>query len=337
MRILPASTYGRVSSQRLRGLALVLALSLGAAGTGTTGCAPAIRRTPGQAPPTPAQIAALWLAPDDISRRDVFHGPGGKSLVPTPGERYKVTEVDTTGASPGYDVVDSRGRKWKVKLGEEVQPEIVASRLIWAIGFHQPPMYYVDAIQLDGGKPEHQGQPARLRAEFGYDKEGDWSWHENPYVGTRQLNGLLVANLILNNWDIKPSQNRIYEMDDRRQRPRRRYVVQDLGASLGMTAWPTGTKNNIANFELQRLIKNATADGLEFDYAARHTELLEGITAADVVWTCRLLDQLTDTQWDDMFRVANYDPDLRRRFILKLKSKVQEGLALAARDGAPRR
>jgi hypothetical protein len=65
--------------------------------------------------------------------------------------------------------------------------------------------------------------------------------------------------------------------------------------------------------------------------------LLEGITAADVVWTCRLLDQLTDTQWDDMFRAANYDPDLRRRFILKLKSKVQEGLALAARDGAPRR
>ena len=62
--------------------------------------------------------------------------------------------------------------------------------------------------------------PGPLGAAPGYDKDGDWSWHENPYVGTRQLNGLLVANLILNNWDIKPTQNRIYEMDDRRQRPR---------------------------------------------------------------------------------------------------------------------
>lgn len=329
--------YGSVWRRKSGAALVAVALALGVALAGPSGCAPAIRRTTGDGPAAPQQVAQLWMAPGSIARRDVLHGPGGRALAPRADERFTVTEVDTTGASPGYDVVDSRGRKWKVKLGEEVQPEIVASRLLWAIGFHQPPMYYVPAVRLDGGKPEHQGKPARLRAEFGYDRDGDWSWHENPYVGTRQLNGLLVANLILNNWDIKPTQNRIYEMDDRRQRPRRRYVVQDLGASLGMTAWPTGTKNNIANFELQRLIRNVSADGVEFDYAARHTELLKGITAADVIWTCRLLDQLTDAQWNDMFRAADYDPELRRRFILKLKSKVQEGLALAARDGAPRR
>lgn len=312
--------------------ALVLALAL----IGAAACAPAIRRT-GDAPLQPQQLAELWVAPDDITRRDLFHGPGGRAHVPNPDERFEVTDVDTTGASPGYDVKDSKGRKWKVKLGEEVQPEIVASRLLWAIGFHQPPMYYVAKLELDGGKPEHQGQSARLRAEFGYDKEGDWSWHENPFVDSRPLNGMLVANLLLNNWDIKPSQNRIYEMDDPKQRPRKRYVVQDLGASLGMTAWPTGTKNNIENFEVQRLIRNVTTDGVEFDYAARHQELLKRLTPEDVVWTCRLLNQLTDQQWNDMFRAANYEPELARRFITKLKQKMNEGLALAGTDGAARR
>jgi hypothetical protein len=311
--------------------ALVLVLALAAAA-----CAPAIRRT-GDGLLPPQQLAELWVAPDDITRRDLFHGPGGKADMPNPDERYEVTDVDATGASPGYDVVDAKGRKWKAKLGEEVQPEIVASRLLWAIGFHQPPMYYVAELKLDGGKPEHQGQPARLRAEFGYDKEDDWSWHENPFVGSRPLNGMLVANLLLNNWDIKPSQNRIYEMDDPRQRPRRRYVVQDLGASLGMTAWPTGTKNNIANFEVQRFIRNVTGDRVEFDYAARHQELLKSLTSEDVVWTCRLLDQLTDDQWNDMFRAANYEPELARRFIIKLKQKMNEGLALGDQDGASRR
>jgi hypothetical protein len=52
-----------------------------------------------------------------------------------------------------------------------------------------------------------------------------------------------VANLVLNNWDFGPDQNRIYEMkkdakDAEPGEPRIRYVVQDVGASLGKTRWP---------------------------------------------------------------------------------------------------
>lgn len=278
------------------------------------------------------QMAELWVDPGDVAARDLFNGPGGKDWVPDPKATYKVTAVDVTGYSAGYDVVDSQGREWKVKLGNEVQPEIVSSRLLWAIGFHQPPTYYVASLNLEGGKPEDQGRSARLRVEEGYKTEGIWSWHENPYVGTQPFKGLLVANLIVNNWDLKPSNNRVYLFEN--GAPRRRFVVQDLGASLGKTRWPVGNRNNAADFESQTLIDRVQGGVINFDYHARHGELFKDITPADVVWVCRLMARLTDDQWNAAFRAANYSESLSKRFIAKLKSKIEEGLALEKRASA---
>jgi hypothetical protein len=300
-----------------------------------TACAPAMTRTT-ERPPTSREMAELWVAPASLSAQDLFYGAGGRSTVPAPTTKFKVLKFDGIGNSVGYEIEDARGREWKAKMGEEVQPEIVASRLLWAIGFHQPPMHYIANFHVDGGRAEDSGQPARLRDEEGYQTESDWSWHENPFVGTRQLKGLLVANLLLNNWDLKPSQNRIYvvKAGNRTRGPARRYVVQDLGAALGKTGWPTGNRNDIEGFENQNLIKRVADGKVEFDYDARHTELFRDITPADVVWACRLFAQLTDRQWQDAFRAANYRPELSTRFIAKLKSKVQEGLALDTRASA---
>ena len=296
-------------------------------------CAPAMQSTAGR-PLTAEQLAELWVEPVDLAARDLFNGPGGQEAVPDPKAAYKVTAVDTTGYSAGYDVEDAQGREWKVKIGDEVQPEIVASRILWAIGFHQPPTYYVGSLNLDGGEAAHKGRAARIRAEEGYKTESDWSWQQNPYVGTQPFRGLLVANLILNNWDLKASNNRVYLMGEGARPPTRRFVVQDLGAALGRTRWPTGNRNNIDAFEGQALIERVERGVVDFDYHGRHQELFKDITPADVVWTCRLLAQLTDKQWNDGFRAANYSESLRRRFIAKLKAKIQEGLALGARASA---
>jgi hypothetical protein len=290
-------------------------------------CAPQMK--PVERPPAPREMVQLWSAPGRA--RDLLAGPGNRAARPVDTVPFRVLKFDGAGNSVGYDVVDARGREWKAKLGEEVQPEIVASRLLWGIGFHQPPMYHVPNLQLEGGRSEDSGQQARVRAEFGYKTESDWSWHENPFVGTRQMKGLLVANLILNNWDLKATQNRIYVMKERDGGPMRRFVVQDLGAALGKTGWPTGNRNDVEGFEQQNLIKRVTNGIVEFDYDARHTELFKDITPADVVWACRQFARLTDTQWRDAFRAANYSPERSARFIAKLKSKVQEGLALDAR------
>ena len=160
--------------------------------------------------------------------------------------------------------------------------------------------------------------------------DGEWAWAANPFVGSVPYRGLVVANLLLNNWDFKTSNNRIYVGRDGR-----RYVVQDLGASLGRTKFfPHGTRNDPEGFDDQGFVTGVEADGtVRFDYHGRHRELIRDIRVDDVLWTCRLFAQLSDRQWDDAFRAAAYDAGVRQRYIAKIKQKVASALALAGRQG----
>src|SRR5947209_10083141 len=71
--------------------------------------------------------AVLWLVPGDISSHNLYYGPGGKEDMPQ--LPLKFLEEDTVGVSPKFDVRDQAGQKWKAKLGDEAQPETVATRL----------------------------------------------------------------------------------------------------------------------------------------------------------------------------------------------------------------
>src|SRR5262245_49343516 len=96
-------------------------------------------------PPTSASrpsLDELWQEPNDLSSRNLFYGIGGPELAPKPEARFEFTKEDATGASPGYSARSEDGTKWDIKMGAEVQPEVVVSRLLWAIGYHQPPTYY---------------------------------------------------------------------------------------------------------------------------------------------------------------------------------------------------
>jgi hypothetical protein len=278
-----------------------------------------------------ASIDELWKDPGNIAARDLRWGRGGKALAPAPNAEFEFKGSDTTGYSGGYDVVDARGRKWDVKIGDEGQPEVMASRLLWAIGYHQPVVYFVSEWQMKNG-PVSRPNSGRFRLASDHDADGEWSWTDNVFIGTRQFKGLIVANLIINNWDLKPSQNRIYTEV---RNPSRWFVVQDLGASFGKTAWPVGNRNNIDDFESQQLVLGVDNGRVQFDYHARHRELLEDITPADVVWVCRLLNRITDKQWTDLFVGAAVAPEIGLRYTRKIKAKIQEGLALQS-QGATR-
>ena len=278
-----------------------------------------------------AAIDELWRDPGNVAAKDLRWGRGGKGAAPSADVEYEFKASDTTGYSPGYDVVDPGGRKWDVKTGDEGQTEVMASRLLWAVGYHQPVVYFVPQWKLKNG-PVSRPNSGRFRLSSDHDTDGEWSWTDNPFLGTRQLKGLIVANLILNNWDLKPSQNRLYTEV---RNPTRWFVVQDIGASFGKTAWPVGNRNNIDDFESQRLVLGVENGRVQFDYHARHKDLLSDITPADVVWICRLFARITDRQWADLFAGAAIADDVGLRYTRKIKAKVQEGLALQS-QGATR-
>jgi hypothetical protein len=277
-------------------------------------------------------IDALWVDPTDLASRDLFYGPGGRDLVPPSDVSYRFESMETSGHSDGYEVRDPDDRKWKVKVGDEVSSEIAASRILWAIGYHQPVLHYVARWKLTGG-PKATAEPGRFRLESDHAKDGKWSWEDNPFVDSQPFRGLLVVNLLLNNWDLEPDNNRIYRPQRAQGAAARLYVVQDLGASFAKTKRPVGGRNDIDGFESQGFVKGLAAGRVEFDYHGPHQSLFANLTPRDVVWACRLVARLSDRQLTDAFRAAGYGEDVQRRYVRKIREKVDEGLALAPGAG----
>jgi hypothetical protein len=303
-------------------------------------CAPRSAPRATASDPSAVDIAQLWIDPVDLESRDLYHGPGGAALAPDPAARFALVARDTQGYSPGYDVRDIRGVQWSVKVGIEAQPEVAVSRALWAIGYHQPPTYLLTDWTIDGVKAP--AGAARFRRDSEDQKVVDeWSWYENPFVGTRAFKGLVVANVLFNNWDWKTSNNKIYSVGDGDGATARRYVVRDLGASLGKTSFPSflrltpfrlsqGSRNDIEDFEQQGFIKGRDGQRVTLDYGGTNTPLLDALTVSDVAWTCALLARISDRQWHDAFRAAGYTSDYHTRYTAKVKAKISEGLALAA-------
>jgi hypothetical protein len=312
-------------TRRVLLLALILHVAVGA-------CATRARPTVVGAP-TPSQMSELWVEPVDIERRDLFHGPGGARAAPRPAARYELLERDVDGYSKGYDVIDDAGNRWSVKLGPEAQTEVAVSRLVWAVGYHQPPVYYLPRWELvDAGRTTSQGA-GRFRLERPTEEKLEpWAWHENPFVNSRPFSGLFVLMVLVNNWDLKTSQNRIYSISGEDEGPRRRYVVRDLGASLGSTRWFfPGSRNDVKGFEQEPFIRSV-GDTVAFHYrgAWREPHLKRNISPEDVRWTCELLSRLSPQQWQDAFRAGGYEPAVANRFIERLQQKIAEGLKLTA-------
>jgi hypothetical protein len=274
----------------------------------------------------PTAISELWVDPGNVDQLDAFDGAGGSDGAPPADGVYEVTDVDVTGYSRGYTAVDAQGRIWDLKVGAEAQTEVVASRVLWLVGYHQPVIYFVPNWRRKGQESRQQPS-ARFRLQSDHQSVDEWAWTGNPFAGTRELKGLVVVNLLLNNWDFKTSNNRIYTLDPPRRGASRWFVVQDLGASLGATAWPIGTRNDVAAFESQRFVSAANGE-LEFDYRGRHREVMKDVTREDVLWACRLLDRISDQQWVDIFRAAAYPEAISARYRAHIETKIAEGLAL---------
>jgi hypothetical protein len=297
----------------------------------TAACHPSIKSTlPG--PPTAAQLAQLWVEPGN---RDLFWGVGGKALAPDPAAAYTVIELKRTGFSRGYTVKGPDDREWSVKFPPEAPTEVVASRIVWAVGYHQPPVYYMTKWMARKASSPNPQLPARfrekdpvLRDRLQLVDQGSWSYYRNPFVGTRELRGLLVLHAMLGNSDLKDDNNARYELKEAIEGATVWYVARDLGQTFGRTGVLDAPRGDVEVFEKTPFIKGVVNGRVKFDWRGRHGALLDDITPADVRWICNRLAKLTDRQWHDAFRAGGYPKEEADRFIRRLKQKIAEGRAL---------
>jgi hypothetical protein len=277
---------------------------------------------------THVPVEALWQQPSDLGQLDLFAGPEDVA-APSANDTFEFQSVKTSGFSPGYDVTDAAGQEWSVKLGPEAQTEVVASRLLWALGYHQPSVYYVPHWTLKGGPMPGPQAGARFRPKGGDLKtDGVWSWQRNPFVGTQPYRGLIVLMLLLNSTDLRNDNNIVYKFQTADDQKVRLFAVKDLGATFGETGIYRPQRNYVDGYEHEPFLVQDANGRVKFGYRGLHRELLKQVTAEDVRWVCGLLDRLSPSQRRDAFRAGGYSPDVTERYLAALDARVYSGLAL---------
>jgi hypothetical protein len=300
-----------------------------------TSCAAQVRPTT-TLPANPAR-ASFWEDPVDLATRDLYYGPWGADHAPDPNAVYTFIRPKQGGTNPGVIVRDPGGREWHVKQpamtgrGAEGPVEVVLSRVLSAVGYHQPPVYFLPSFTMTDGSVRRREVGGRFRlADERLEARGTWSWQQNPFVGTRPYQGLLAILMLFNSTDLKNANNTVYEFRPTDGRPERWYVVRDLGAALGVTGRIEPKRNDPVLFARSTFIKGISSGLVRFDYHGRHQELVrQRITPADVGWATDLLSRLTERQWADAFRAAGYPDDVAAHFIATIRARIAEGQQVA--------
>jgi hypothetical protein len=275
-----------------------------------------VSKTPGK--------AVIWK-PVKISQRDLYWGAGGRAMFPN---LKKVTLIrkETGGNNLKYRIKDASGRIWVAKIADESQPETAAVRLLWAVGYHTEINYLVPKLTIPG---KGTFKNARLEARPAHiDRQDRWSWTDNPFVGTNELQGLKIMMALINNWDLKDGNNIIFQTGGEHQ-----YVISDLGSSFGKFAplsLPIFNRfgrsvNNPEHYVKSEFVKGIEEDGdLDLAYKGNAKQLFDDITPEQGSWIAGLLKQLSDKQIRDAFRAANYSPAEVRMLTQAVKNKIRE-------------
>jgi len=250
----------------------------------------------------------LWQRPDNISSRDLFLGPGGEVMRPDV-SRITFIKEEKGGYSKKYRVRDGAGREWVAKIGKEAQSETSAIRLLWGLGYYTEVNYLVPRVTIPG-----KGTFTNVRFEARPDQwqRGDeWKWKSNPFNRTPELQGLKIMMALINNWDLKDSNNVIIKS---RGSNKLYYVISDLGATFGHASttpifWRiTRSRNNPANYAKSNFFEKVKGDRVVLHFGGKNRGLMKDLTVQDAQWIASLLSQLSDNQIRDAFRAANYSP-----------------------------
>lgn len=279
----------------------------------------------------------MWVEPLDIETRDLFYGIGGKKGEPDPTAKYVFIERNTSGNSEKIVVEDSRDRRWTIKFGPEARPETTASRIVWAVGYHVDQDYFVKRAHIEGRGGFDVWDVRFERDNDGFKKVGRWSWQSNPFVGTRDFDGLKTLMALFNNFDLKTLNTKIVRPSKKTssQETMLIYYVNDLGATLGSTgAWytdapilgeiPTGTKGNSKDYARSKFIDKVSDGKVTFHSARRRAKrAMSGVAIENALWMGNLLARLSDNQLSDAFRAGGFDEKETATYVRTIRDRIR--------------
>jgi hypothetical protein len=278
----------------------------------------------------PRGTPVLWRGHTDVSALDLFHGPGGEEMKPDL-SRLTFIKEEKGGHSKKYRVRDAKGRVWVAKIGKESQPETAATRLVWAAGYVTEITYLAPRATIEGkGTFENVRFEARPEHVKRFD---EWRWEANPFSATRELQGLKILMALIENWDLKDSNNRVLAVSGAGG-TELHHVVSDLGATFGKTGGQNspmallrnvkGSRNEPEDYAGDKFIESVEGGRVRFDFSGKNNQLMSDITVEDARWLGGLLSPLSDKQIEDAFRAANYTDAEVRLLSAEVRQRIGE-------------
>ena len=301
----------------------------------------------------------IWREPSAADALDLRYGPGGRGGAPAP--PYRFIEEHLSGSQPCAAVRDARGRLWRVKWGHEAKPESFAVRVAWACGYFAEVTHYIPSGVIEGASnlsrarecidAEGRFQDARFELEdrsvrMLFD-EHSWAWNDNPFIGTPQLSGLKIVNMLLSNWDTKDrrdvargSNTAIFEVRSGLAREAR-YLITDWGGAMGR--WGSNIVSrgrwDAEGFAAQtpQFVTGVRDGWVNFGYQGQRThEIARDISVDDVAWFYTYASRLTEPVLREALFACGATHDEANLFARALVDRIRQlGEACGARKREP--
>jgi hypothetical protein len=275
-----------------------------------------------------------------------FDAPGSQMGGKTPKFSCKITRVESTDGTVQTFTPEMDEEPVKVKFGvddNEVYAEVVATRLMWALGYPADAWFPVrvecqncpeNVISGSGSKATRTFDPATIVRKYsghklyedGHPEQG-WSWKELDSANARptyERDGLKLLAAFMKHSDNKPPQQRLsckkVQVDPSTNPSTTTcegavMLVQDVGATFGGGGWFTSNgsaKMNLDVWSGNRLWKEAGIEGAPKQCQAT---LKKSLTAHDGLsdpiiseegrrFDAGLMCQLSDHQIEELFRAS---------------------------------
>jgi hypothetical protein len=302
------------------------------------------------------QKAQIW-APTKVSEMDLRAGPQGPgSFAPNEAVGCDYVEKTLPGTTQKFDCAISKGDIVKVRYGDEngkVEGAVLASRLLWALGFGADRLYPV-RVTCRGCSPDPWAQRARVSGERLFDPaaierkpighemnsehKGGWAWPELDLVDEQQggapraqRDALKLLAVFMQHTDTKEEQERLLCLPsskrdvDECDQPF--MLLHDVGLTFGQANAFNRTSVGSVNFDqwsktpIWKDAKTCVGHMSESNTGTLGDPI---ISEAGRQFLADLLVQLTDQQLRDLFQVARVDLRSRRPNSLEPPATVDE-------------
>jgi hypothetical protein len=292
----------------------------------------------------------LW-SPSDITSKDLKAGPPGPgSFQFRATVTCKYLDKKLSGKSPKFACVIGEDDEVKVKFGGkngEVYGEVLATRLLWALGFPADRMYPVNVIckgcpaeflGIERPNDESRFDPAVIERKMDGHEWGDkgWSWKEfDRMEGERaaprpQRDAFKLLAVFMQHSDSKPEQQRIVcqskaKWPDPGTCTDPFLMISDVGLTFGRAT--RNNANEASGVNLAAWKETPVWKDDEKQCVGNLPKSFTGTLSEPVIseagrkFLADLLMQLSDRQLQDLFEVA------RVRLRLRSPGKVDSGFA----------